>query len=74
MTNVWAGQRWCYLAAVIDLFNRRVVGWAITEKPDAALVTKAVVRAYEQRGRPQRVMFHSEQGSQYSSRQFRQHV
>ena len=74
ITYVWAGQRWCYLAAVLDLFSRRVVGWAISEKPDAALATKALTIAYDQRGRPQGVMFHSDQGSQYSSRQFRQHL
>ncbi|MGF1706839.1 IS3 family transposase [Enterovibrio baiacu] len=74
ITYVWAGQRWCYLAVVIDLYRRRVVGWAMSGSPDAALVTKALSMAYEQRGKPSGVMFHSDQGSQYGSRQFRQHL
>ncbi|CCO44934.1 transposase (fragment) [Vibrio nigripulchritudo SOn1] len=74
ITYIWAGQRWCYLAIVIDLYRRRVVGWSMSENPDAALVTKALSMAYQQRGRPHGVMFHSDQGSQYSSRQFRQHL
>lgn len=74
ITYIWAGNRWCYLAIVIDLFSRRVVGWALSDKPDAALVTKALAIAYEQRGRPEGVLFHSDQGCQYASRKFRQHL
>lgn len=74
ITYVWAQGRWHYLAAVIDLFARRVVGWAFSEKPDANLVIKALDMAYEQRGRPQSVLFHSDQGSQYGSRSFRQRL
>ena len=74
ITYVWAQGRWHYLAAVIDLFARRVVGWAFSSKPDADLVIKALDMAYEQRGRPQNVLFHSDQGSQYGSRGFRQRL
>ncbi|QSX40136.1 IS3 family transposase [Shewanella cyperi] len=74
ITYIWAGSCWCYLAVVLDLYRRRVVGWALSDKPDATLATKALTMAYEQRGRPQGVMFHSDQGSQYTSRQFRQHL
>ncbi|WP_134063887.1 IS3 family transposase [Pseudomonas sp. JV241A] len=74
ITYVWAQGRWHYVAAVIDLFTRRVVGWAFSSKPDADLVIKALDMAYEQRGRPQNVLFHSDQGSQYSSRSFRQRL
>jgi putative transposase len=51
-----------------------VVGWALSEKPDAELVIKALDMAYEQRGMPQGLMFHSDQGSQYASRLFRQRL
>lgn len=74
ITYVWAQGRWHYLAAVIDLYARRVVGWAFASKPDADLVIKALDMAYEQRGRPQDVLFHSDQGSQYASRRFRQRL
>ncbi|TBU96738.1 IS3 family transposase [Phytopseudomonas dryadis] len=74
ITYVWAQGRWHYVAAVIDLFARCVVGWAFSSKPDAELVIKALDMAYEQRGRPQNVLFHSDQGNQYGSRSFRQRL
>lgn len=74
ITYIWAQGRWHYLAAVLDLYTRRVVGWAFSNKPDAALVIKALEMAYEQRGRPQGVLFHSDQGGQYASRLFRQRL
>lgn len=72
ITYIWAGQSWVYLALVIDLFTRRVVGWAISKHPDAVLVQKALNHALESRGHPDGLLFHSDQGSQYSSRLFRQ--
>ncbi|HCE6802676.1 IS3-like element IS222 family transposase [Pseudomonas aeruginosa] len=74
ITYVWAQGRWHYLAAVLDLHTRRVIGWAFSAKPDAELVVKALDMAYEQRGKPQQVLFHSDQGSQYASRLFRQRL
>jgi putative transposase len=74
ITYIWAQGRWYYLAVVLDLFSRRVVGWALSSQPNAELVIKALDMAYEQRGRPQNVMFHSDQGSQYVSRNFRQRL
>ena len=62
VTYIWADSRWYYLAVVIDLYSRRVVGWSLSTIPDAALVVKAEDMAYEQRGKPQDVMFHSDQG------------
>ncbi|WP_429165389.1 IS3 family transposase, partial [Aeromonas rivipollensis] len=74
ITYVWAGGRWNYLAVVLDLYARRVVGWAMSDKPDAELVIKALEMAYQQRGCPSGVLFHSDQGSQYGSRAFRQRL
>ncbi|HCF3660137.1 TPA: IS3 family transposase [Pseudomonas aeruginosa] len=74
ITYVWAQGRWHYLAAVLDLHTRRVIGWAFSAKPDAELVIKALDMAYKQRGKPQQVLFHSDQGSQYASRLFRQRL
>ena len=74
ITYIWAQGKWSYLAVVLDLYSRRVVGWAMSAKPDAELVIKALDRAYEMRGRPQGVLFHSDQGSQYGSRSFRQRL
>ncbi|WP_338929460.1 IS3 family transposase [Ralstonia pseudosolanacearum] len=74
ITYVWAQGRWHYLVAVLDLFTRRVVGWAFSTRPDADLVVQALDMAYEQRGRPQGLLFHSDQGGQYASRKFRQRL
>jgi putative transposase len=63
ITYIWAQGKWHYLAVVLDLYARRVVGWALSNKPDANLVIKAWDMAYEQRGRPQGVLLHSDQGS-----------
>lgn len=74
ITYVWVQGCWHYLAAVLDLFTRRVVGWAFSTRPDADLVVQALEMAYEQRGRPQGLLFHSDQGGQYTSRKFRQRL
>lgn len=74
ITYVWAGGQWRYVAAVIDLYARKVIGWAISDHPDANLVIKALDNAWESRGQPQNTLFHSDQGSQYSSRLFRQRL
>ncbi len=52
-----------YLAVVVDLYSCRVVDWAMPAKPDADLVIKALNRAYEMHGRPQGVLFQSDQGA-----------
>ena len=67
ITYLWADGRWCYLAVVMDLFARRVVGWSVSDSPDARLAKNALRHAWEQRGRPAGVMFHSAQGVQYSA-------
>ena len=74
ITYVWADNKWIYLAVIIDLFARRVVGWALSERADTSLVIKALDRAYEHRGRPQKVLFHSDQGCQYGALQFRRRL
>lgn len=73
ITYIWAQGKWHYLAVVLDLCTRRVVGWALSEKPDADLVIKALDVAYEQRGRPQGLLFHSDQGSQGEFNRSSQH-
>lgn len=72
VTYIWAGTQWIYLAVVLDLYARRVVGWAISTSPDSELTMQALAIAYESRGRPIGVMFHSDQGCHYTSLAFRQ--
>ena len=73
-TFIWAQGRWHYLAVVMDLFTRRIVGWAFSARPDADLVVQALDMAFEQRGRPSGVMFHSDQGSQGVFNRSSQHL
>ena len=72
VTYVWTGKRWSYLAVVLDLYARQIVGWAFSNSPDSELTAKALRLAYESRGRPKGLMFHSDQGCHYTSLKFRQ--
>lgn len=69
-TYVWTAEGWLYVAAVIDLFSRRVVGWSMSEKMTSQMVTDALIMAIWRRGRPQELLHHSDQGSQYTSEPF----
>jgi putative transposase len=61
-----------YLAGILDLFSRRIVGWAMDQSPDTSLVLRSWTMAVRQRQPPPRLLFHSDRGSQYASTQFRQ--
>jgi len=74
VTYVWSGNGWLYLAAVIDLYARRVVGYAMSRNPDSELTKKALRMAYESRGKPYRILFHSDQGCHYTSQAYRQQL
>lgn len=74
VTYIWTGRRWSYLAVVLDLYARKPVGWALSNSPNSELTTKALAMAYESRNRPRGVLFHSDQGSHYTSLKFRQQV
>jgi putative transposase len=68
-TYLWTAEGWLYVAAVIDLFSRRVVGWSMSATMTAQLVTDALVMAIWRRGKPDTLLHHSDQGSQYTSEQ-----
>ena len=69
-TYIWTVEGWLYVAAVIGLFSRRVVGWSMKADMTAQLVTDALMMAIWRRGKPDAVLHHSDQGSQYTSEQF----
>jgi putative transposase len=79
--QVWVGdityiatqEGWLYLAVVVDLFSRRIVGWSFRSEMRAQLVTRALEMAWYRRApeRGQELMFHSDRGSQYASEEFR---
>jgi putative transposase len=69
-TYLWTVEGWLYVAAVIDLFSRRVVRWSMNAGMTAQLVADALAMAVWQRGKPNTLLHHSDQGSQYTSDQF----
>ena len=69
-TYIWTAEGWLYVAAVIDLFSRRVVGWSMSYTMTAQFVTDALIMAIWRRGKPDALLHHSDQGSQYTSEQF----
>lgn len=71
VTSVLIGKRWFHLAIVIDLFARRAIGWSFSLVNDANLVSKALRMAAGFRNCKAGLLFHSDQGCQYTSRKFR---
>lgn len=77
--QVWAGditylktaEGWCYLSIVMDLYSRRIIGWAIDKNMTADLVERSLEQAYWLRKRPKGVIFHSDRGSQYTGKSFK---
>ncbi len=67
-TYIWTAEGWLYVAAVVDLFSRRVVGWSMSAAMTAQLVTDALVMAIWRRGKPDALLHHSDRGSQYTQR------
>jgi len=70
ITYIWTRQGWLYLAVVLDLFSRRVVGWSMQETMDRSLVLSALELAQSQRHPQAGLIHHSDRGSQYASRDF----
>jgi len=69
-TYVWSGEGWLYVAVVLDLYSRRVVGWSMKKQMTADLVTDALMMALWRRGETDELLHHSDQGSQYTSDTF----
>jgi putative transposase len=71
MTYIPTGEGWLFLATVMDLFSRRIVGWSMGERLDTALVSDALSMAIQQRRPPAGLIHHSDRGCQYASQAFR---
>jgi len=67
ITYIWTKEGWLYLAVILDLFSRRVVGWSMSENISANLVTAAIEQALLYRTPVEDMIFHSDRGSQYAS-------
>ncbi len=72
ITYVETKQGWLYLAVVIDLFSRRVVGWSMSQNIDRHLVLSALDMALKARTPPRGLVHHSDRGSQYASTDYQQ--
>ena len=71
ITYIWTEEGWLYLAVVIDLFNRQVVGFAMGQRMTRTLVMDALRMAWFRRHPASRLIFHSDRGSQYASNDYR---
>jgi transposase InsO family protein len=71
ITYVCCGTKWLYLAVVMDLYSRRVLGWALADHLRSSLVEEAMLKALKARQCPTGLIFHSDRGSQYGSRRLR---
>ncbi len=70
ITQVWTGEGWLYLAVVLDLFSRRIVGWATRPSLSRVLAVEALQNALRSRRPAPGLLHHSDQGSQYTSGEY----
>jgi transposase InsO family protein len=71
ITYIETKESWLYLAAIMDLYSRKVVGWAMSQRNDTVLVLKALGMALLHRNPPANLLFHSDRGVQYASGDYR---
>lgn len=71
-TYIKVCSKWYYLCVVMDLFSRKIISWHISVRADVNLIMTTFKKAYEKRNAPYGLMFHSDQGSQYTAFAFRQ--
>lgn len=74
ITYVWTLEGWLYLAVVIDLFSRQVVGWAVADHMRTSLCVSALQMAFWRRKPKPGLLHHSDRGSQYASYEYRKHL
>jgi putative transposase len=72
ITYLWTLEGWLYLAVILDLFSRRVVGWAVSERLEGGVALDALQMALSDRQPPQGLLHHSDRGSQYASHEYQQ--
>lgn len=71
LTYIATAQGWLYLCVILDLYSRRVIGWAMSKSLGTTLVLEALWMAIARRGAPRGVIFHSDRGVQYASGRYR---
>jgi putative transposase len=71
ITYIETKEGWLYLAAILDLYSRKIVGWSMSERIDTALVLNALAMALLHRNPPANLLLHSDRGVQYASADYR---
>jgi putative transposase len=71
ITYVWTAEGWLYTSVLVDLYSRKVVGWAMSDHVDTQLVTNALTMALGRRQPRAGLIHHSDRGSQYASQAYR---
>ena len=69
-TFIWTSQGWLYLATVIDLYSRKVVGWSMHQNNNTRLVIEALLMAIKNKPKQQKVLLHSDQGATYRAYEY----
>ncbi|WP_375199370.1 IS3 family transposase [Bacillus sp. RS11] len=72
ITYIWTSEGWLYLATIMELFSRRIIGWAMDERMTKELVILALKRAIRTQTPTPELIHHSDRGSQYASKEYQQ--
>lgn len=70
ITYIWVGNQWLYLATVMDLYSRKIIGWSFDESMTVELITEAMQMAIDARGVSPGLIVHSDRGTQYRSNEY----
>ncbi len=71
ISYIWTAEGWSYLAVVLDLFSRRIIGWSMDRNMKSELVESALRKALRSRNPPKCLIFHSDRGIQYACDSYR---
>lgn len=71
ITYLWTSEGWLYLAVVMDIYSRKIVGWSVSSRIKTELINRALTMAVTHRDPSDGLIFHSDRGSQYTSEKFR---
>ena len=74
ITYIWTREGWLYLAVILDLFSRRAVGWATSNRIDRSLTLRALSMALDARSPQKNLLHHSDRGGQYACRDYRREL
>ena len=70
ITYIWTRERWLYLAVILDLFFRKIIGWSMKDRLEKRLVMDALLMALGHRKTVEGVLHHADRGSQYASKEY----